>query len=106
MFSSETGFLQRAHPWVGDTICGSDRRRQIIFYTNFAFYLSIIDEDGPDDLVFDVPLLDDDLAVVSPSVAKVLPLESDSSQSIFGRNKEHISFLFQIGRTCEIPRNR
>ena len=79
---------------------------KLFLYTKFAFYLCIIDEYGSDDLVFDVLLLDDDLAVVSPSVAKVLPLESDSSQSIFGRNKEHVSFLFQIGRTCEIPRNR
>ena len=97
MFSSETGLLQGAHPWVGDTICGSDRRRQIIFYTNFAFYLSIIDEDGPDDLVFDVLLLDDDLANVFPSGAKVLSPEAGSNQSSFGRNEEQVSFLFQIG---------
>ena len=49
-----------------------------MFYTKFAFYLSIIDEDGPDDLVFDVLLFDDDLADVSPSVPKVLSLESAS----------------------------
>ena len=42
-----------------------------------------------------VLLLDDDLDDVSPSDAKVLLF--DSSQSNFGRNEEHVSFLFQIG---------
>ena len=41
---------------------------KLFVYTKCAFYLSIIDEDGPDDLVFDVLLFDDDLADVSPSV--------------------------------------
>ena len=63
------------------------------------FYLSIISEDGPNDLVFDVLLLDpdDDLDDGLPSDADVLPLEADSSQSSFGRHGEHVSFLFQIG---------
>ena len=74
----ETELLQQAHPWVGDTICSSVRRRQIIFYTKFAFYLCIIDEDGPDDFVFDVLLFNDDLVNVFPSGAKVLPLGSAS----------------------------
>ena len=63
------------------------------------FYLSIIAEDGPDDLVFDVLLLgpDDDLDDVSPSDASLLVLLTASSQSSFGRNAEHVSFLLQIG---------
>ena len=64
------------------------------------FYLSIIAEDGPDDLaLFDVLLLDPDrdLDDVSRTDVDVLPLEADSSQSSFGRNGEHVSFLFQIG---------
>ena len=108
MFSSETSLLQRAHPWIGDTICGSERKRQIILFMKFLFYLSIIAEDGPDDLAFDVLLLaddlvfvvlllDDDLDDVSSSDAKVLSLKANSSKSNFGRNEEHVSFLFQIG---------
>ena len=97
MSSSEAGLLERAHPWIGDTMCSSERRGQFILFSRFLFYLSIIAEDGPDDLVFDVLLLDDDLDDVSPSEAKVLPFEADSSQSNFGRNEEHVSFLFQIG---------
>ena len=69
----------------------------VYFVFKVLFYLSIIAEDGPDDLVFDVLLLDDDLDDVSPSEAKVLLFEADSSQSNFGRNEEHVSFLFQIG---------
>ena len=99
MFSSETSLLQRAHPWIGDTItiCGSQKGNKLGFccLTKIVFYLSIIAEDGPDDLVSDVLLLDDDLDDVSPSDAKVLLF--DSSQSNFGRNEEHVSFLFQIG---------
>ena len=97
MSSSKAGLLERAHPWIGDTICGSERRRQFILFSRFLFYLSIIAEDGPDDLVSDVLLVDDDLDDVSPSDAKVLSLKADSSQSSFGRNEEHVSFLFQIG---------
>ena len=97
MFSSETSLLQRAHPWIGDTICGSERKRQIILFMKFLFYLSIIAEDGPDDLAFDVLLLDDDLDDVSSSDAKVLSLKANSSKSNFGRNEEHVSFLLQIG---------
>ena len=63
----------------------------------FLFYLSIIAEDGPDDLAFDVLLLDDDLDDVSSSDAKVLSLKANSSKSNFGRNEEHVSFLLQIG---------
>ena len=97
MFSSETSLLQRAHPWIGDTICGSERKRQIILFMKFLFYLSIIAEDGPDDLAFDVLLLDDDLDDVSSSDAKVLSLKANSSKSNLGRNEEHVSFLLQIG---------
>ena len=68
-------------------------------FTKVVFYLSIIAEDGPDDLVFDILLLDpgDDLDDVSPSDPSVLVLLTDSSQSSFGRKDEHVSFLFQIG---------
>ena len=68
-------------------------------FTKVVFYLSIIAEDGPDDLVFDILLLDpgDDLDDVSPSDPSVLVLLTDSSQSSFGRNDVHVSFLFQIG---------
>ena len=60
----------------------------------------MIAEDGPDDLVFDLLLLDpdDDLDDVSPSSDGRVPvLLTESSQSSFGRNEEHVSFLFQIG---------
>ena len=97
MFSSEAGLLERAHPWIGDTICSSERRRQFILFSRFLFYLSIIAEDGPDDLVSVVLLLDDDLDDVSSSDAKVLSLKTNSSKSNFGRNEEHVSFLLQIG---------
>ena len=103
MFSSETSLLQRAHPWIGDTItiCGSKKGNKLGFcgFTKIVFYLSIIAEDGPDDLVFDVLLLntDDDLDDVPPSDSSVLVLATDSSQSSFGRNEEHVSFLLQIG---------
>ena len=68
--------------------------------TNFVFYLSIIAEDGPDDLFFDDVLLldpDDDVDEVSPSDTSILVLVKDSSHSSFGRNEEHVSFLLQIG---------
>ena len=70
------------------------------YYTKFVFHLSMIAEDGPDDLVFDLLLLDpdDDLDDVSPSPDGRVPvLLTESSQSSFGRNEEHVSVLFQIG---------
>ena len=62
----------------------------------------MIADDGPDDLVFDLPLLDpdndlDDVAPSSDGSAPVLLRDSNSSQSSFGRNEEHVSFLLQIG---------
>ena len=64
----------------------------------------MIADDGPDDLVFDLPLLDpdndlDDVAPSSDGSVPVLLTDSigSSSQSSFGRNEEHVSFLFQIG---------
>ena len=65
---------------IDNAMPGSVVLRLTMFYTEFAFYLSIIDEDGPDDLVLDVLLFeskfDDDL--VFPSGVKVLPLSSSS----------------------------
>ena len=104
MFSSETSLLERAHPWIGDTItiCGSQKEDKLGFccFTKIVFYLSIIAEDGPDDLFFDDVLLldpDDDVDEVSPSDTRILVLVKDSSHSSFGRNEEHVSFLLQIG---------